>query len=296
MPETRSMTSKMAKELETLTVEITKLKEQIEQSREKELTEEVARLRKHIEQSKEPELREEIECLKERMETSKEGELFAEIASLRKQLEQSKEQELRVEIEKLKAHIEESKDLDVQKDITEIRQILEHLKAEQHVIVNSKESIKSSTARLTLPALSHFSGGSGEEIIEYSDTFQPSTAGLQQTDYVYHHIDTGNAKPSNSPPYRLSPTERQIISEQIDSMLHDDIISPSQSPWASPIILVKKQDGKQVFTNRPPPRYQAVSAIISKDRIRRKIQLTKSGHYPRTLCQSLSDKSLLAVT
>ena len=127
-------------------------------------------------------------------------------------------------------------------------------------------------------------------VIEYSDTFQPSTAGLQQTDYVHHHIDTGNAKPSNSPPYRVSPTERQIIGEQIDSVLHDDIISPSQSPWTSPVILTEKQDRKQVFTDCPPPRYQAVSAIISKDRIRQKIQLTKSSHIPRTLCQSLLDK------
>ena len=86
------------------------------------------------------------------------GELFAEIASLRKKLEQSKEQELLVEIEKLKAHIEESKDLEVQKDITEIRQILEPSNAERHVIVNSNENIRSSPARLTLPALSHFSG------------------------------------------------------------------------------------------------------------------------------------------
>ena len=53
---------------------------------------------------------------------------------------------------------------------------------------------------------------------------------------------------------------------------------------------VHPKDGKQVFTNRPLPRYQAVSSIISKDRIRRKIQLTKSGHIPRTLCESLSDK------
>ena len=84
-------------------------------------------------------------------------------------------------------------------------------------------------------------------VIEYSDIFQPSTAGLQQTDYVHHHIDTGNAKPSNSPPYRVSPTERQVISDQIDSMLHDDIISPSQSPWASPVILVEKKDGTKRF-------------------------------------------------
>ena len=53
---------------------------------------------------------------------------------------------------------------------------------------------------------------------------------------------------------------------------------------------VDPKDGKQVFTNRPLPRYQAGSAIISKDRIRQKIQLTKSGHIPRSLCQSLSDQ------
>ena len=47
-------------------------------------------------------------------------------------------------------------DSEVQNDIKEIKQILEHSKAKQHVIVNSKENIKSSIARLTLPALSHF--------------------------------------------------------------------------------------------------------------------------------------------
>ena len=40
------------------------------------------------------------------------------------------------------------------------------------MIVNSKENIKSPTARLTLPALSHFSGGSGEDIIEWLQRFE----------------------------------------------------------------------------------------------------------------------------
>ena len=105
------------------------------------------------------------------METSKEGELFAEIAWLRKQLEQSKEQELRVEIEKLKAHIEDSKDLDVQKDITEIRQILEHLKAEQHVIVNSKK-YKEPDCSFNSPGVITFFVGSGEDIIEWLHRFE----------------------------------------------------------------------------------------------------------------------------
>ena len=104
MPETWSMTSKMAKELETPTEEITKLKEQIEQSKEKELTEEVARVRKHTEQSKEPE----IVCVNRKFK-GENGDiergriLFANISSLRKQLEQLKEQELLVEIEKVKS-------------------------------------------------------------------------------------------------------------------------------------------------------------------------------------------------
>ena len=151
MPETRFMTSKMARIGNTYgrNYKVKRANRTVEGKRIN---------RRSTSSAKEPELRAKIESLKERMETSKEGELFAEIASLRKQLEQSKEQKLLVEIEKLKAHIEESKDLEVQKDITEIRQILEHLKAEQHVIVNSKENIKSPTARLTLPALSHFSG------------------------------------------------------------------------------------------------------------------------------------------
>jgi transposase InsO family protein len=93
------------------------------------------------------------------------------------------------------------------------------------------------TQKVELKALVH----------EYADIFQPSTEGLQQTDCVHHHIDTGNAQPTNSPPYRVSPSERKVISEQIADMLHDDLIRPSQSPWASPVILVAKKDGSKRF-------------------------------------------------
>ena len=53
---------------------------------------------------------------------------------------------------------------------------------------------------------------------------------------------------------------------------------------------VDPKDGKQAFINRPMPRYQAVSATISKNRILRcKIQMTKSGHIMKAVCKNLSD-------
>jgi len=64
---------------------------------------------------------------------------------------------------------------------------------------------------------------------------------------VKHTIDTGNAKPVNQPPHRTSPAERQIIRDMTNEMLANGVIQPSTSPWASPVVLVKKKDGKQRF-------------------------------------------------
>ena len=88
---------------------------------------------------------------------------------------------------------------------------------------------------------------------EYTDIFLPPTQGLKQTNSGDHHIDTVNAQNSNSPPYRVSPKERQVISEQIDRMLGDDIIRPSQSPWASPVNLLKKKRNKTLLRELPAP-------------------------------------------
>ncbi|KAK8759172.1 hypothetical protein V5799_003195 [Amblyomma americanum] len=48
-------------------------------------------------------------------------------------------------------------------------------------------------------------------------------------------------------PYRVSPRERQAIRDQVEQMLRDDVIQPSNSPWAAPVVLVRKKDGALQF-------------------------------------------------
>lgn len=44
-------------------------------------------------------------------------------------------------------------------------------------------------------------------------------------------------------PYRLSPVECQIVRDKVDDLIASNVIRPSVSPFASPILLVKKKDG-----------------------------------------------------
>jgi hypothetical protein len=59
-------------------------------------------------------------------------------------------------------------------------------------------------------------------------------------------IETNDAAPISQAPYRASPEGRRIIDETLAELLMDDVIEESDSPWASPAILVR-QKGKDRF-------------------------------------------------
>lgn len=80
-------------------------------------------------------------------------------------------------------------------------------------------------------------------LLQYSDIFVGPDGELGRTDLTAHKIDTGDAKPIKLPPRRLPISHRDIAEREIESMLQKGVIKPSNSPWASPIVLVKKKNG-----------------------------------------------------
>ena len=62
-----------------------------------------------------------------------------------------------------------------------------------------------------------------------------------------HCIILLDERPIRHRPIRIAPVEEAEISRQIDEMLENDINEPSNSPWGSRIILVKKKDGSLRF-------------------------------------------------
>lgn len=98
-------------------------------------------------------------------------------------------------------------------------------------------------------------------LIQYSDVFIEPDGSLGRTDLVKHSINTGDARPIKLPPRRLPIHQKKIAEQEIDKMLIEDVIEPSNSPWAAPIVLVKKRDG----TTRFCVDYRKLNSVTKKD-------------------------------
>lgn len=70
---------------------------------------------------------------------------------------------------------------------------------------------------------------------------------LGRTDKIVMSIDTGDAKPFKKRPYLMSPYMMNILNSELDEMLRLGVVESSNSPWCSPVLLVKKKDGSYRF-------------------------------------------------
>ena len=70
---------------------------------------------------------------------------------------------------------------------------------------------------------------------------------LDTCNVTSHKINTGRSTPIKQRPRRLPYAYRDEADQQIREMLANGIITPSVSPWSSPIVLVRKKNGDLRF-------------------------------------------------
>ena len=74
-----------------------------------------------------------------------------------------------------------------------------------------------------------------------SDVFTLTDEELGETDLALHSIDIGNAKPVKTLPCRLPYTLRKELEGEKQMLMDIGCIEPSNSSYASPLVLVQKR-------------------------------------------------------
>ena len=81
---------------------------------------------------------------------------------------------------------------------------------------------------------------------EYQDVFSQGEDDLGNTPLLEHAIET-HGPPLRQPYRRQNPAVRREEMTQVQQMLSSNVIRPSNSPWASPVVMVRKRDGSLRF-------------------------------------------------
>lgn len=97
---------------------------------------------------------------------------------------------------------------------------------------------------------------------EYKDVFSEPTT-LPPTRSLDHKIQLKpNTQPLSLRPYKCPYIHKSVVESLVKEMLQARIIQDSQSPFASPILLVKKKDNTWIFCVD----YMQINDITIKDK------------------------------
>ena len=100
-----------------------------------------------------------------------------------------------------------------------------------------------------------------ETLKQFKDIFVDKGEPTGRTNIVTHKINTGMSYPIRQRPYRTPLSQKERVQKEIKEMLEQEVITPSKSPWAAPIVMVLKKDGEYRFCID----YRKLNEITKKD-------------------------------
>ena len=86
-----------------------------------------------------------------------------------------------------------------------------------------------------------------ELLIEFQDILALSDLELGRTNLVKHHIPVTNPVPFKERHTRIPPSQFELLRKLLRNMVEVDTIRKSNSPWASSMVLLKKNNGNLRF-------------------------------------------------
>ena len=123
------------------------------------------------------------------------------------------------------------------------------------------------------------------------------------TNLIEHDVITTDEIPVRQKPYRVPQAMKEVVMKEITDMTDMGVIEPSTSPWASPIVMVKKKDKtwrfcsdyrrlntKTVFDPHPMPRADDLVESIGQAQFISTIDLSK-GYWQIPLTDRAKEKS-----
>ncbi len=80
-------------------------------------------------------------------------------------------------------------------------------------------------------------------LVEFADVFSKDDFDVGTFAAVKHRINTNDATPIRQPVRRTPLGFQGEDEEHLRKMINAKIVVPSESEWASPVVLVRKKDG-----------------------------------------------------
>ena len=134
-----------------------------------------------------------------------------------------------------------------QAPVTVCRCVIEDMSMEESFVEEDVPYAKphvQSKAEVKLDHLVEDQAEKVKQVLQKHDVFTREGMELGQVDAVKHDIVLCE-EPKKKKVYPVPPALREVVAEQVEDMLNKGVIRECQSPYASPILLVKKKETNQ---------------------------------------------------